>query len=215
MLLLKLKRLYVGGQAEACYLRGWSKRLFDIVASSLAIACLLPLFLLIGLLIKLDSSGPVFYTQVRTGLRMRPFRIWKFRSMTHTSSEAAFIQARRSDPRTTRVGVFIRRTSLDELPQLFNVIVGDMSLVGPRPHPPELDKAFAGKIEGFDERYSVKPGITGLAQTCGARGETIRVDQMRRRVELDLEYIGTASFSGDLRAIIRTVVEVFGSRTAF
>lgn len=181
-----------------------SKRGLDILVASVAVVMLAPLLMLTALAVKFDSPGPAFFVQRRNGFNGRPFRIFKFRTMSVQEDGARVTQARRNDSRVTRVGYWLRRTSLDELPQLFNVLLGDMSIVGPRPHALAHDDHYARLIGNYAHRHHVKPGITGLAQISGFRGETQTVDLMERRIEMDLRYIGNWSFWGDVSIIVRT-----------
>lgn len=181
------------------------KRLFDIVAATLALIALAPLFTIAALLIKLDSAGPVFFSQRRYGFNQEPFRIHKFRTMTTMEDNAALKSATRDDPRVTRIGAILRRYSIDELPQLFNVLTGDMSLVGPRPHALAHDQLYERRIAQYARRHNVKPGITGWAQVRGFRGEIASDEKMRRRVEHDLYYIDNWSFWLDLKILLLTV----------
>lgn len=176
-----------------------AKRLFDIIVASIVIGCLLLWFIpLIGLLIRLTSPGPVVFIQLRTGRNGRPFRCLKFRTMKYEQN-ARFRQATHNDSRITTVGRFLRKTNLDELPQVFNVLLGDMSIVGPRPHPLQLDAQHWHTMPGYPDRYAVKPGITGLAQVRGCRGETAELIQMQHRVRLDRFYISRQSLWLDLK----------------
>ena len=164
---------------------------------------LFPLVLIpVAVAIKLDSDGPVFYRQLRTGRHGRLFTCYKFRTM---KVEADDNPVRRVDSRVTRVGRFLRRTSLDELPQLINVFLGQMSLVGPRPHIPTHTLFYGSIITRYNERLTVKPGITGWAQVCGYRGSTDRMWKMERRIEHDLHYIANQSTAFDMRILIRTL----------
>jgi Undecaprenyl-phosphate glucose phosphotransferase len=187
------------------------KRLFDLAASMLALVLLAPLFAAIAIAIRVDSRGPVFFLQRRYGFNQRPFRIWKFRTMFTMDDGAVVKQASRNDPRITRVGRFLRRWNLDELPQLMNVIRGEMSLVGPRPHALAHDHEYEMRIALYARRHNVKPGITGLAQVNGFRGETSTDDKMRARVEMDLAYIDGWSVWRDMAIIVQTVF----SRSAY
>ncbi|WNW09614.1 undecaprenyl-phosphate glucose phosphotransferase [Pseudomonas sp. DTU_2021_1001937_2_SI_NGA_ILE_001] len=203
-------------------LNGWSpfiKRAEDIVLSSLAILALSPLMLLIALAIKLDSKGPVLFRQKRYGYNNRLIEVFKFRSMhQHQADATAEKQTTRHDARVTRVGRFIRKTSLDELPQLFNVAAGTMSMVGPRPHATATKAAgilFEQAVKEYTSRHRVKPGITGLAQIKGYRGETDTVEKIEKRVELDLEYIENWSVWFDLYILIRTVPAVLLNREVY
>jgi putative colanic acid biosynthesis UDP-glucose lipid carrier transferase len=161
------------------------KRGMDITGSTIILALTLPLLGLIAALIKLDSPGPVLFRQQRFGFSKRPFILYKLRSMySEGADEGSVPQARRHDPRVTRIGRLLRRTSLDELPQLANVLKGDMSLVGPRPHAIAHDEKYARLVDGYFARHRVKPGITGWAQVNGLRGETDTLEKMERRIEL-------------------------------
>jgi Undecaprenyl-phosphate glucose phosphotransferase len=182
------------------------KRAFDIAAASLGLAALSPLLVVFGLLIRLDSPGPALFRQKRYGFNFEPFDILKFRTMTVMEDGAAVKQATRDDPRITRVGAFMRRWNIDELPQLINVLKGDMSLVGPRPHALAHDQEFGEKIAEYARRMNVRPGITGLAQVNGYRGPTDTDEKIRKRVEYDLAYIDSWSFWLDLRIIFLTVL---------
>ncbi|MEG5266404.1 undecaprenyl-phosphate glucose phosphotransferase [Pseudomonas sp. JDS28PS106] len=203
-------------------LRGWSpffKRAEDIALSALAIVALSPLMLLIALAIKLDSPGPVLFRQKRYGYNNRLIEVFKFRSMhQHQADATAEKQTTRGDARVTRVGRFIRKTSLDELPQLFNVAAGTMSMVGPRPHATATKAAgilFEQAVKEYTSRHRVKPGITGLAQINGYRGETDTVEKIEKRVEFDLEYIENWSVWFDLYILMRTVPAVLFTREAY
>jgi Undecaprenyl-phosphate glucose phosphotransferase len=183
------------------------KRSMDVLAASTLIVLLSPLLAAFALLIKLDSRGPVLFRQTRHGFNNEPIKVLKFRSMTtFDDTRDCFRQAVRGDPRITRVGRFIRRTNIDELPQLFNVLKGDMSMVGPRPHAVAHNDMFASHIRRMSRRHNVKPGITGWAQVNGLRGETDTIDKMRKRVEYDLYYIDNWSLFFDLKIMIMTVL---------
>ncbi len=186
------------------------KSLEDRIISMSALVLLAPVMLLIAIAIKIDSPGPVFYRQPRTGWDGREFLIWKFRSMhVHRPANGEVKQATRDDPRITRVGKFIRRTSTDELPQLFNVLCGQMSIVGPRPHAVEHNIEYSQRIRAYMARHRIKPGITGLAQVRGYRGETKELNAMTKRVESDLEYINNWSLLMDIGIILRTALSFF------
>ena len=177
------------------------KRCMDIAAAISLGALLTPLFLIVSILIKIDSRGPVLFRQTRHGFNNEPIRVLKFRTMMMCEeSQHEFRQAVRGDPRVTRVGAILRRTNIDELPQLFNVLKGEMSMVGPRPHAVAHNQMFVDQIRGMRRRHNVKPGITGWAQVNGLRGETDTLDKMRNRVEYDLYYIANWSFVFDLRS---------------
>ena len=181
------------------------KRVTDILLSSAALLLTGPLMLLIALAVKLSSPGPVLFKQRRYGLHGEEIKVYKFRSMTVCEDGPVVEQARRQDGRTTIVGRMLRRTSLDELPQLFNVLQGKMSFVGPRPHAVAHNELYRKLISGYMIRHKVRPGMTGWAQVHGLRGETRSVEQMRLRVEYDLEYLRNWSLSLDLRIIFKTV----------
>ena len=184
------------------------KEIFDRVFALCALVGLAPLLLVIAIAVKVSSPGPVFFRQKRKGADGRVFTIYKFRSMRpHDAQPGVLKQAVRHDPRVTRVGAFLRRTSLDELPQFFNVLRGDMSVVGPRPHALEHDDLYQKVVAGYIHRYRIKPGITGWAQINGYRGETDRIEKMERRVAHDLYYLGNWSFALDMRIIAATVVK--------
>ena len=181
-----------------------AKRAFDVVVAGLSLVFLAPVFAIIAVAIKLESPGPVFFIQSRHGYNNAPIRILKFRTMAVVRG-SLFRQACRCDPRVTRVGRWLRATSIDELPQLLNVLAGDMSLVGPRPHAIVHNEMFAALIASFWRRHNVKPGITGWAQVNGCRGETNTLEKMRRRVECDLYYVDHWSFTFDLTIIAMTL----------
>ncbi len=190
------------------------KRVVDVILSVSALALLSPLMLAVAIAIKLDSAGPVLFRQTRHGFNGRPFGIYKFRSMTVMENGAFVRQAQKRDSRVTRVGYWIRRLSIDELPQLFNVARGDMSIVGPRPHASAHDRYFASTIEKYAFRHHVKSGMTGWAQVCGARGETDTLEKMQRRVELDLWYINNWTIWLDFSIMVRTIFVVLARENA-
>jgi Undecaprenyl-phosphate glucose phosphotransferase len=185
------------------------KRGVDIVLSLFGLIVLSPLLLATAIAIRLDSHGPALFRQIRHGFNGRPFRIYKFRTMTVMENGDVVQQAQKSDKRVTRVGRWLRRYSIDELPQLLNVFVGDMSLVGPRPHASAHERHFTSVIEKYAFRHHVKSGMTGWAQVHGARGETDTLDKMQRRVELDIWYINNWSIWLDFSIMIRTALVVF------
>jgi Undecaprenyl-phosphate glucose phosphotransferase len=191
------------------------KRAIDLGVGIPALIMATPLLLAITLWIKLDSKGPALFRQRRLGFRGQAFDIYKFRSMSVLENGDAVTQASRNDSRITRAGRFLRKTSLDELPQLFNVIKGEMSLVGPRPHAETHDRTYAGLIGNYELRQHVKPGITGWAQVNGLRGETATTAQMRQRVEFDLWYAKNASIALDIQILARTTLEIFRQRNAY
>jgi Undecaprenyl-phosphate glucose phosphotransferase len=192
------------------------KEIFDRLFAATALIALAPIMLAIAIAVKLSSRGPVFFRQRRKGADGRVFTIYKFRSMrVHAEVKGTLSQATRHDKRVTRVGAFLRRTSLDELPQFFNVLLGDMSVVGPRPHALEHDDLYQKVVAGYINRYRIKPGITGWAQINGFRGETDRIEKMERRVEHDLYYLGHWSFGLDMRIIGATIVAGLVHRNAY
>lgn len=192
-----------------------AKRISDVVLASLILLLISPLLALIAIGVKLSSPGPVIFKQRRNGLAGEEMTVWKFRSMTTQDDGAVVPQARRGDPRITRFGAFIRRTSLDELPQFFNVLQGQMSIVGPRPHAVAHNEEYRRLIKAYMVRHKVKPGITGWAQINGHRGETDTLDKMQARVEYDLAYLRNWSLGLDLQIIARTVKLVFFDRKAY
>jgi len=170
----------------------------------------------IAVAVKLSSPGPVFFRQSRKGVNGTPFQIYKFRTMVvHTEEPGQLTQAKRRDPRVTNVGAFLRRTSLDELPQFLNVLRGEMSVVGPRPHALQHDEQYKDLVHGYMCRYRIKPGITGWAQINGYRGETEAIDKMQGRVELDLNYIENWTFGLDLKIVLMTIVRGFRGLHAY
>ncbi len=191
------------------------KRALDLVIAVPALILTAPLLLIIGLVIRLDSAGPVLFRQTRLGRGGQPFGILKFRTMSVIENGECVVQAARNDKRITRAGAFLRATSLDELPQLVNVIAGEMSLVGPRPHATAHDALYTALIAQYEQRQSVKPGITGWAQINGLRGGTPTLDLMRRRVEHDLWYARHASIALDLAILLRTPLEILRRRNAY
>ncbi|CAB3780945.1 UDP-glucose:undecaprenyl-phosphate glucose-1-phosphate transferase [Paraburkholderia ultramafica] len=192
------------------------KEIFDRLFAAAALIGLAPILLAIAIAVKLSSRGPVLFKQKRKGADGRVFTIYKFRSMRlHTEAKGTLSQATRHDKRVTKVGAFLRRTSLDELPQFFNVLRGDMSVVGPRPHALEHDDLYQKVVAGYINRYRIKPGITGWAQINGFRGETDRIEKMERRVEHDLYYLGHWSFALDMRIIGATIVAGLVHRNAY
>jgi Undecaprenyl-phosphate glucose phosphotransferase len=192
-----------------------AKRAFDICIASLGLLVCSPVLLVVALTIKLDSRGPVFFRQTRHGYNHDVIRVLKFRSMTTAEDGRHFMQAVKNDPRVTRVGRVLRRTNIDELPQLVNVLLGEMSIVGPRPHPIALNEAFAERISPLSRRHKVKPGITGWAQVNGYRGETDTIEKMRRRIECDLFYIDNWSFLLDIKIILMTLFSKRAYANAF
>lgn len=191
------------------------KRIEDIVIGSMILVLISPILLMVAIAIKATSPGPVLFKQLRYGLNGKSIRVYKFRSMKVMENGAKVTQATKDDPRVTTVGRFIRRTSLDELPQFFNVILGNMSIVGPRPHAVAHNEEYRKLIPGYMLRHKVKPGITGLAQISGWRGETDTLDKMEKRIECDLEYIRTWSLLLDIKIIFLTVFKGFINKAAY
>ncbi|MCP4520546.1 MAG: undecaprenyl-phosphate glucose phosphotransferase [Cytophagales bacterium] len=186
-----------------------AKRLFDIAFSLTIIVCIfLPITFILSILIKLESKGPVFFKQKRTGIDNRDFWCYKFRSMT-VNEDSDDKQATKGDMRITKIGAFIRKTSIDELPQFINVLFGDMSIVGPRPHMLKHTEEYSALIDKFMVRHFVKPGITGLSQIMGYRGETKELYKMKNRIKLDIFYVENWSFWLDIRIIAQTVLDIF------
>lgn len=192
------------------------KQVMDFVLVSILLILLAPFLLVVMLLIKLDSPGPVIFRQDRLGFNNRSFKIYKFRSMTHVETVPdKTVQATMNDARVTRIGRILRKTSIDELPQLLNVLNGTMSLVGPRPHAIDHNEEYATKIRGYFSRHRVKPGITGLAQVKGYRGITDTLSKMEGRVKYDLEYADSWSLLLDVKILILTIFTAFRGTNAF
>lgn len=202
-------------------LLGWRakvKRAEDLLIAFALLLMLAPLMLLIALAIRLDSRGPILFRQRRVGFAGREFQMLKFRTMREAGETAGICQATRHDTRVTRVGVVLRRVSFDELPQLFNVVRGEMSLVGPRPHAPgtcAAGRPFEAIVPFYPARHRIRPGMTGLAQVRGWRGETDTEEKLLNRVRSDLEYIGRWSVWLDLGVLARTLVAVLSMRNAY
>ena len=193
---------------------GVAKRLFDFVMASAALLVAAIPMLILAAMIKWSSPGPVFFRQKRYGLDGKEIMVWKFRSMTVCENDKV-TQATKNDSRVTRLGRILRKTSLDELPQLFNVLAGSMSLVGPRPHANAHNEQYRGLIQGYMLRHKVKPGITGLAQVSGYRGETDTVDKMEKRVEYDHRYIREWSVWLDLKILFKTAFVAWSQKNAY
>jgi len=191
------------------------KRITDIGLTTLLLIVGLPLMLVIALLIRLDSPGNVIFRQRRYGLDGHEIVVYKFRSMYVAQDGAHVPQATRNDSRVTRVGRFLRRYSLDELPQLINVLQGRMSLVGPRPHAVAHNEQYRRLIKSYMVRHKVLPGITGLAQVNGCRGETKELEQMEARVKYDLEYLRSWTPLLDVKVLVATLLQVFRDRKAY
>jgi exopolysaccharide biosynthesis polyprenyl glycosylphosphotransferase len=190
------------------------KRIVDIVLSLALVLMLAPLFMLVALAIRIDSPGPALFRQTRLGLRGKPFKILKFRTMNVMEDGAAVRQATPDDVRTTNLGRILRKTSIDETPQLINVLRGEMSIVGPRPHAIAHDRYYSAEIADYAKRMTVRPGITGWAQVNGSRGPTPTIDHMRQRVMFDIRYIEQWSLSLDFMILVRTVLMEFTRQDA-
>jgi putative colanic acid biosynthesis UDP-glucose lipid carrier transferase len=190
------------------------KRGSDVLLAAGALLLLAPLLAAIALLVRRSSPGPALFRQRRFGLDGREFVVYKFRTMTVCEDEPV-MQATRLDLRVTPIGRFLRRTSLDELPQLLNVLSGSMSLVGPRPHAVAHNQHYRKLVSGYMLRHKVRPGITGLSQVNGLRGETVDVEKMRRRVELDIEYLKNWSLGLDVRILLKTLRVVWNDKSAY
>ncbi len=195
--------------------RGIAKRLLDIVFSLGFLTCAMPALLVLALLVKLSSPGPVIFSQRRYGLDGQEIKIYKFRTMTVTEDGSKVLQASRNDKRITPIGGFLRRYSLDELPQFINVLQGRMSLVGPRPHAVAHNEQYRKLIKGYMVRHKVLPGITGLAQVNGARGETSKLEEMELRVKYDLDYLRHWSLLLDLKILLQTATKMFRDEKAY
>ncbi len=193
----------------------WIKRLQDIVVSAIILILISPVLVAVSIGVKLSSPGPVIFKQYRYGLDSKRIKVWKFRSMSTMDNGKLVKQATKNDPRITPFGAFIRRTSLDELPQFFNVLQGRMSIVGPRPHAVAHNEEYRTIVERYMLRHKVKPGITGLAQVSGYRGETDTLEKMEKRVEFDLKYIQSWSTWLDLKIIFKTIFKGFVGKTAY
>ena len=200
---------------DAGYVHGALKRILDLALAVPALILLTPLMIVLAILIRGGSQGPAIFRQTRLGFHGTPFKILKFRTMTVVENGPVIKQAELNDVRITKVGAWMRRLSLDELPQLINVVIGDMSLIGPRPHALAHDRFYGREIAGYDKRQSVKPGISGWAQIHGHRGATVTVSRMRERLAYDVWYARNASFALDVKIIVRTIGEVLSQRNAY
>jgi putative colanic acid biosynthesis UDP-glucose lipid carrier transferase len=194
---------------------GILKRVSDIVLSLLILALISPILLVIAIAVKLGSPGPVIFKQRRYGLDGKEILVYKFRSMTVCEDGGTIRQAQKNDQRITRLGAFLRKTSLDELPQFVNVLQGRMSIVGPRPHAVAHNELYRTLIKGYMIRHKVKPGITGWAQVNGYRGETETLDKMQARIDYDLDYLRNWSLKLDLHIIVKTILVVFKDQAAY
>jgi undecaprenyl-phosphate galactose phosphotransferase/putative colanic acid biosynthesis UDP-glucose lipid carrier transferase len=191
------------------------KRVMDLSIAFFALVLLLPVMALTAVAIKLDGPGPVIFRQYRKGFNGRQFIMFKFRTMEVQENERFIKQATRNDPRVTPIGKLLRASSIDELPQLLNVLIGNMSLIGPRPHAVAHDNHFEKVVSDYAHRHHVKPGITGWAQCNGARGATPTAEDITRRVALDLWYINNWSLLLDIRILVKTFFEVLSKRNAY
>ena len=191
------------------------KRIEDIVLSTLILILISPVLLCLAFAVKFTSKGPVFFKQNRYGIDGKPIKVWKFRSMNVMEDGAKVTQAIKNDKRFTPIGQFIRKTSLDELPQFLNVLQGQMSIVGPRPHAVAHNEEYRKLVDGYMLRHKVKPGITGWAQINGWRGETDTLDKMEKRIEFDLEYIRNWSLFFDLKIVFLTIFKGFINKNAY
>jgi len=198
-----------------CGYRGVIKRFTDIAFAASILIVATPLMLALAVMVRFSSPGPIIFPQRRYGLDGREINVWKFRSMTVAEDGERIVQARRQDPRITPVGRFMRRYSLDELPQLFNVLQGRMSLVGPRPHAVAHNEQYRKLIKGYMIRHKVPPGMTGLAQVNGCRGETSRIEEMQARVNYDLEYLRRWTPLLDVKILLLTAVRVLRDEKAY
>jgi putative colanic acid biosynthesis UDP-glucose lipid carrier transferase len=194
---------------------GIIKWVSDKILALLILTLISPILLAIGLAVKLGSPGPVIFKQRRYGLDGEEILVYKFRSMTVCEDGGSIQQAQKNDKRITRLGAFLRKTSLDELPQFFNVLQGRMSIVGPRPHAVAHNELYRSLIKGYMIRHKVKPGITGWAQVNGYRGETETLDKMQSRIDYDLDYLRNWSLKLDLKIIVKTVLVVFKDQAAY
>lgn len=191
------------------------KRAFDITLSAAAILFFLPLLLTVAFLIRLETPGPALFRQRRTGLNGVVFTVFKFRTMTVTEDGDRVTQATQGDKRVTALGAILRKFSIDELPQLLNVLRGEMSLIGPRPHAVAHDEAWGEQAPGYSRRFRAKPGLTGYAAVCGFRGEVKELQAILDRVQADNEYIDTWTFALDMKIVWRTLPLIFGDERAY
>ena len=192
-----------------------AKRILDLLVALLAIVLFLPLLILVGVMVRAETPGPALFRQTRTGLGGRTFTIYKFRTMTVVEDDETVRQATRGDARVTPFGAVLRRFSIDELPQLFNIVKGEMSLIGPRPHALAHDDAWAQLAPDYWRRFRAKPGLTGWAQVCGHRGEVQALQAIVDRVNADNDYIDNWSISLDMKIIWQTLPLIFGDANAY
>ena len=193
---------------ERSYINLFKKRMFDFTLALIMLILFIPIFIIIGILIKSTSKGPIFFKQYRSGLNGKKFLIYKFRTMYEKYCDGNTVQAKFNDIRVTKVGKFIRKWSIDELPQLINVIKGEMSLVGPRPHAVEHNQIYRKMIRGYMQRHASIPGLTGLAQIMGLRGETTDISKMEARIKSDLKYHSQWSIFLDIKILIKTIINI-------
>jgi len=194
--------------------RALSKRVFDVVAALGLVFFLAPLLIMIAVAIRVTSKGPALFKQRRTGLNGKVFRIYKFRTMS-VMEDGDVRAARRDDQRVTPIGAILRRSSLDELPQLFNVLKGDMSLVGPRPHAVAHDELYTAVLPDYPSRFRARPGLTGLAQVTGFRGELTTLESLKGRISADNRYIAHWSLGLDLKILLSTVTKIWDDELAY
>jgi lipopolysaccharide/colanic/teichoic acid biosynthesis glycosyltransferase len=194
--------------SQLTFIRTCAKRTFDIVVATTALVCLSGLFIAIAIAIRMDSPGPIIFRQTRIGFGRREFQILKFRTMNVLENGPSIRQASRNDPRVTTIGSWLRCTSIDELPQLWNVLVGDMSLVGPRPHAVAHEREYSTTVVDYALRHRMKPGLTGWAQVNGCRGPTPTTTSMQKRIDYDNWYINNWSIGLDLKIIVRTAIAI-------
>lgn len=220
--LIQAKFNYVAGVPVVCIcdtpLKGYSelaKRITDVVISSMILLCIWPIMLLIAIAVKVTSPGPIFFKQNRYGVDGKSIGVYKFRSMKVMDNGDTVKQATKDDDRFTPIGGFIRKTSLDELPQFLNVLEGSMSIVGPRPHANAHNEYYRKLIKGYMIRHKVKPGITGWAQVNGYRGETETLDKMEKRISYDLDYLRNWSIWLDIKIILKTIGIVLKKNNAY
>jgi putative colanic acid biosysnthesis UDP-glucose lipid carrier transferase len=202
-------------QITAACAQSRRKRAFDIAMSFCALMVFLPLLLTIAMLVRLESRGPALFRQRRTGLHGKVFTVFKFRTMTVAEDGDTVRQATVGDARVTALGAILRKLSLDELPQLLNVLRGDMSLIGPRPHAVAHDEAWSKHVAGYERRFRARPGLTGYAAVCGFRGEVKELQAIIDRVDSDNEYIDTWTFALDMKIVWRTLPLIFGDTRAY
>ena len=203
----------VGSPAEVTKSR--AKRIFDVATAIVLLVFLAPLLVAVSIAVAIESRGPVFFRQRRTGFNQQTFYIYKFRTMTVMEDGDNVVQAQKYDDRVTRVGAFLRRSSIDELPQLFNVLKGEMSIIGPRPHALVHDEDYSKQLDDYCKRFRAKPGITGWAQVNGLRGQTEELDEMRQRVQYDNHYIDHWDLGFDATIFAMTLLVLPFQKSAY